>query len=95
MVARPYNEHQKSSVKKPSSRDLRISSPELERHTISLGPMAVLTCCTACATRCKKFWGYLTNLCLRSRANLPQKGTNIETGPRYRDHFGCEIVCVE
>ena len=37
----------------------------------------------------------LTNLRLRSRANLPQKGTNIETGPRYRDHSGCEVVCVE
>jgi hypothetical protein len=39
--------------------------------------------------------GYSTHLRLRSRANLPQKGTNIETGPRYGDYFGCEVVCVE
>jgi hypothetical protein len=39
--------------------------------------------------------GYSTNLRLRSRANLAQKGTNIKTGPRYRDYFGCGFVCVE
>ena len=35
----------------------------------------------------------LRRLC--SGANLPQEGTHIEAGPRYRDHCGFEVVFVE